>query len=365
MRPLIKENDNEPFTPPHSESWSSCLRANILISITYMSYVGGIISSQLTTANVLQINCMRYTIISSIALCAVCLHNYTLKINYDHIGRLLTCISLHQFYGTTFYFAASFMPAGTFDGLQGAVATVMATSYDIYKKNINKFSVMSSVGVVIGILLLTQPWKEQNQVHLRISPCEYLENTSQPFRLNISNTLENHQSQYGTLQIWFDKYKSIIGYVLIIMTSTMSVARGVIIRQLLHEYPVPTVTFWHAAIEAISTITLNLIWSKSFTKPFFDKPSGTLCWIFTMSFVAFAACGNGLGYSVYKHTHISTTAVMDISFLVFLYLSQRTFLKPFYPGHANAVEFIGIIVVSFSVSVLRLISFLIEKYKSK
>ena len=363
-KPLLK--DNKSSYTPLPEGWSSCLGTNILISITFFSYGMGIICSQLTGANILQINCLRFVIISILGFIAVCLHKCTLKIEHQHTGILLICVLLHQVHSTAFYYTASFMPAGSFEGLHGAFATVVATVYDICKKKVSKLSALSAMGAVIGVVLLTQPWRDQKQVHLMLSPCQYLENASQPFTLNISNsgTFQIHRNQYDNLQLWFQKYKSIIGYMLVIILSATSVTRGIFIRKLLCEYPVPTVMFWHTTIEAIPTIILNLIWSNLFTKSFFDKPSGSMCLVLTLLFLAFAVSGNGLGFYVYKHTHVSTNAIVSIALTMFLYASQRTFLRSFHPGHANAVEVIGIIVISFSVSVLRFISFIIERNKN-
>ena len=323
----------------------------------------GIISSQLTTANVLQINCVRFVLVSALAFGAVCLRECDLKLKCQHFGMLLTCVILHQVYSNAYYFTASFMPAGTFNGIRGAFVTVMATTYDFYKRKISKLAVVSMTGAVIGIILVTQPWLEQIEIHLALSPCEYLENESRPLKLDINTTgtMPNHQDQYEALQIWFQKYKTPIGYMLVVFMSMMSVSRGILIRQLIHEYPVPTITFWHTLMEAISTIILNMMWSKYFTKPFFDIPVGGLCCVLTILFIASAACGNGLAYVVYKRTQVSTTAIMGIAITMVLYASQRSFLKSFHPGHANVVEVIGIIMISFSVSVIRLISFIIEK----
>ena len=350
-------------SPSHSESWSDCVVTTILIFITYLGYVVGIISSQLTMANVLQINSVRFVIVTAVAFAAGWLCKCPLSLKRDHIWILCICVILHLTAGNAYYFTAACMPAGTFNGMRGAFSTVIATTYDFYKGKISKRAIISIVGAVIGIILLTQPWAEHTEVHLALSPCEYLENESLPLKLDINTTraMPNHEDQHDALQIWFQKYKTPIGYILTFIISVMIVVKGIFLRELVLEYPVSTILFWHTAASAIPTIILNLIWSKYFSKPFFDLPSGDLCWLLTVLFIASAACANGVAFVVYKRTHVSTTALMTIAFTVFLYASQRTFLKPFNPGHANVVEVIGIIVISFSVSILRLISFVIEK----
>ena len=349
--------------PTHSESWSSCVVTSILITITYLGFVVGIISSQLTMANVLQINSVEFVIVTALAFAAAWLCKCPLSLKRDYIWILCICVILHLIAGNAYYFTAAFMPAGTFNGIRGAFSTLIATMYDFYKGKISKLAIISTVGAVIGIILLTQPWVEHIEVYLAVSPCEYLENESGPLKLDVNTTraMLNYQNQHEALQIWFQKYKTPIGYMLTLIISFMRVVRGNLLRELVLEYPVPTILFWHTAANAIPTIIFNLIWSKYFTKPFFDLPSGGLCWLLTVLFIASAACANGVGFVVYKRTHVSTTALMSIAFTVFLYASQRTFLKPFNPGHANMVEVIGIIVISFSVFVVRLISFIVEK----
>ena len=342
--------------PPDVESWSSCLCTNITVILMFSSYAGASMASQLTHANMFQINSCRYIIMCVVGLTTTCLFKYSMDISSQHWRTLMLCSVVHLYYGTTYNFTASFMPLGNLDGLHSAFATVTATAYDFCKKKISKASVVSAFVAVIGIICLSQPWKHHPPVEIVGIPCEYLDNLSHPLEMNEPNSsfVDTHMStNYYTLMSWFHRNKTSIGYFLIFTGSLMSILRGVLLRDLMREYPVPPLLFWCSVVEGIMTIILNLIWSKMFETPFFTLPSSQICSLLTVLFVVFSAFGNIFSYYACKRTFVSTITVANIISSVFLYGSQRTLLKQFHPGHANIVEVVGIVLIIFSVTIVR------------
>ena len=360
---LLQKSDSKSISDSQEDRWSNCVVTNIIICITYFSFAGGIITSQLTNANVLQINVLQYSLISVVIFALKCFFNYPLDIKAQHCGKLLACVVLHLVNGMAYYASATFMPLGNFNGLHAAFATVLATGYDFYWKRINKVSVISAVCAIIGIILLTQPWATKDEIKLLVSPCEYLENTSQPLIQTIINGSNPYQQQNAkdVLKTWFNKYSDIISFLLITFISVTAVTKGVLIRQIFTEYPVTTILFWHVTIEGFASLIMNIFWSAFSNSPFLDVPSGSLCKLFTVLFLVFTAFGTVFSFLGYKRTFVSTTEVTDITFTVFLYLCQRTFLKQFHPGHGNVVEVIGIVTIACSVPVIRLFSFIFDK----
>ena len=161
---LVPKSDSESINDSPADSWGNCIVTNILICLTYFSFAGGIITSQLTKANVLQINALRFGFTAVISLALTCFFKNPLDIKAHHFGKLFACVTLHLFNSMAYYFSAIFMPLGNFNGLEAAFGTVLATGYDFYCRKINKVSVISAVCAVIGIILLSQPWIAKDEI---------------------------------------------------------------------------------------------------------------------------------------------------------------------------------------------------------
>ena len=69
---------------PETESWSNCLCTNTMVILMYSCYAGASVASQLTHANILQINSLRYVIMCVVGLTTTCLFKYSMEIRSQH-----------------------------------------------------------------------------------------------------------------------------------------------------------------------------------------------------------------------------------------------------------------------------------------
>ena len=358
----MENGDLEDVNASPTDSYSSCICTNILVCFTYFCYGAGTICSQLTQVSVLQVNCARFVIIPAVTLFTHCIWKYPLEINRQIFVKLAACSILHFVSTTCYYLTATFMPVGNLNGLEAAFGTVLATGYDFYRKKIKKLSIVSATLAVVGVILLAQPWAKKDEVHFALAPCEYLQNSSQPLLVKIANnTLDQQQYAGNGLQNWLNGHKDIFPYLILVIISVSAVTRGVLIREVLAEYPVQTILFWHVTLAGFFSLILNQFSSQLFDASFFEVPPGTLCWVLTLLYIAITGCGTASAFFTYKRTHVSTTEITDIALTVALYICQRTLLKQFHPGHANATEIVGIVIIIFSVPIMHLFSFLIYK----
>ena len=360
-----KEEETQPLL---SKSGSVCktVYAIVIMVVLQMSYIMATISVQVSgiQSNIFQVTSLKF-ILQCLGITPAVFHgNFSLRLHKSDIYLVVVAGSMNVIFGSTFFLAASFMPVGNLDGLGVAFYILFSASYDFYKKSITKRSVVISCLVIVGILLVVQPWSsqvEQNTIHL--SPCQVLDsglskiNGSLPFQTSGNNSidvdsLENH----GGHSLW-------LGYIFIIIAFIAMTIEGNTDRLLLNEYPLPVVMFWLTLCEGWLSFVMNLIWTGVNHQDIYTIPSGRYCVIFLCSFVIFSSTSRTLSVLVYKYWHISSVALSNVVLTVSLYVSQRTFLSDFHPGHANVTELIGIAIITFSVTVLPFIFILVDKHK--
>ena len=104
----------------------------------------------------------------------------------------------------------------------------------------------------------------------------------------------------------------------------------------------------------------NLIMEEKY----FDYNLGFICIVFTVIYIFISASATTLSYYSVYYAPVSSFAVSLVCTSVLLYVSQRTFLKTFYPGNANAVEVIGIMTAGFGMAILPGIHLLLKQKKS-
>ena len=340
--------------------------AIVIMVVMQMSYILSTISAQVSgiQSNIFQVISLRF-ILQCLGITPAVFHgNYSWKLHQKDIHLLAVSALTNVIYSSTFYLAASFMPIGNLDGLGVAFYILFSTSYDYYRKSITKRSVVISFLVIVGILLVVQPWHSQvEQNTIPLSPCQVLDsglnkiNGSLQFQTSGNNStdvdnLENH----GGHNLWY-------GYVLIIIAFIAMTIEGNTDRLLLNEYPLPVVMLWLALCEGWLSFVMNLIWTGIKHESVYTIPSGRYCVIFLFCFVAFSGAARTLSILVYKYWHISSVALSNVILTVTLYASQRTFLSEFHPGHANVTELIGIAIITFSVTILPFIFVLVDKHK--
>ena len=242
--------------------------------------------------------------------------------------------------------------------------------YDFFRGSIAKKDVLTSFVVAVGIILVGQPWEtvSQNGI-LSVTPCMYLDshtvsvNPSSTSLMNMTSGTSDNSSTGQVLTVsnsTFD-YKTLIGYILLMATGFGCTAAGNCVKKLLEHYPKPPIIFWLSMLETVLFMIINLALTRISGSPFYSFPNGKYCLVFTGLFVVTAAVAHLLSYFVYGYLHISTVSVASVYILFVLYISQRTYLKAFHPGHANITEVIGIIVVIFGATFLPLLYIFVEK----
>ena len=330
--------------------------SNILATISVQ--VSGIQS------NIFQINNLRF-IVQSLAITPVLFHGCdSIKLPKAEIYLILVAGSLNVIFFSSFYFASSFMPMDNLNGLGVASYILFSTSYDFFKKSITKKSVVISGIVIVETLLVVQPWIAQVEHNINpLSPCHVPDsrssklNSGVPFQIS-SNNISGVESSGNNEnnKLWF-------GYIFIIIAFIALTLEGNIDRLLINEHPLPVVMFWLTLWEGLLSFVINLIWTRVKHQSLFTIPSGRYCLTFLCCFVVFSSGAQTLSILVYKYWHISSIALSDVLLTVTLYVSQRTFLSEFHPGHANVIEIIGIAVITFGVTLFPLIFFLVDKHK--
>ena len=330
------------------------------------------ISSQVSAikSNIFEINSLRFGLEFLGILPFVMTRKYSLIIARKHIWLLLAAMIFNTTFATCISVAPSFMPVGSMDALFLAFFIIFSMLYDLLRGSIGKKAVLTSFVVAVGIILVAQPWEtvSQNGI-LSVTPCMHLDsrtvsvgqsNTSLTNMTSDTSDNSTTDSVHTVPNSTFD-YNTLIGYILVIAAGIGSTAAGNCVKKLVEDYPIPSIIFWLSMLETVLFMIINLALTRISGSPFYSFPNGKYCIVFTGLFVVTAAVAHLLSYFVYSYLYISTIAVASVYISIVLYISQRTYLKAFHPGHANITEVFGITIVIFGASFLPLLFGYVEK----
>ena len=313
-------------------------------------YTVGVISAQVSgmKTNICQLISLSYILQFVGVLCCFPVKGYCLKISKEHIGMFIGAIIANIVYTTCFLFAASFMPVGNLDAFFVAIYMVSATCYDLYKNSITKKAVVRSAIILVGIVIMAQPWAvtETSQLKAMI-PCDYLDSLRYPNHTNTIVYLVNETNQGVDHKTSVQKETLFFGCGLILIAALASTFYGNFIKLVTTQYAALSAMFWITLSQGILSFLISLVWLSFTGESFLFLPSGRYCRMFTILVIVSIASAKCFVYASYKYIPISTVALGNAFVSVVLYICQRTFLSAFHPGHANLPEVFGLITVLF------------------
>ena len=348
----------------------------IIVLVQAISYAISIVSTQVSVLdlNILQYNMIRYLIQALVAFGIMHFRRESVKILKDDMSYFIT-IGLLDMTGTVCIFAtATFLPIGNLDAFYNAVLIVIASCYKIMKRQISYLGVVTYLILVVGIVLLTQPWN--SQVHrnvINMSPCRYINyNENMSGLMNYANASSNTTVTMVTDAVddifpdgWLTKHSQLLGYAVLIIAALEYTGHGVLSRSLLKNYKVPVVIFWVSLLELILSFIISLVWQSLRREAFFMVPAGSYCVLFMCMYIIFMTLSNFVIYYVHGYFKSYPYSVACLPTIVLLYLIQRTALKWFQPGNANLVEIVGVVLILFGIVGLPLLAKLVKSNKSE
>ena len=340
------------------------LSLTVLVFTMNGSYAAAVVSLQLSgiKSNIFQLNSLRFTFQCLGNLPVLCFMQHSLKVEKKHNHLFLLAGTFNVIFCSAFYFASSFMPVGNLDGLLAAFYILISVSFDLYRGSVTKQSLVVSCIAIVGILFIIQPWNLQNEQHNKpLPPCHYISVSKVPYGNNsaIDEVMGNSSVVYITTEK--QTYSLWLGYIFIVIAAVAVTIDGNIVKSLVEQYPSQVVLFWVILFEGFVSFIINLLWISLNGKVSFTFPSENYCLLFTLFFIVLSGISNTLAYYVYKQLHVSTIALSMVIMTLCLYISQRTLLSDFQPGHANTMELLGVGVIIFGTTLLPTLWSLIKK----
>ena len=349
--------------------WGDRVYGFFFIFLTVLGYGSATLFSQISglKSNIFQLGTIRYLFMTIVACFITSWNKYSLRIEASHFRSIIVCAVFHAVYDTGYFWASSFMPVGVFEGLRGAIGVLVAITYDVYRKRVSKHCIVSAIIATLGILFLSQPW-EKAMISLSKSdmvPCDAWSIrpnniTGLSKSIIFSNSTDIAETDLDTTASSHIHYE-ILSYFLLVLCAVLSIVRGFILKTVFSQYPAAPVIFWSAMLEGGFTFCMNIVYARLTSVPYFDLPSATYCFLFTFLFIICCAFGNICSIYSFYHAFVTMVAFGDVCQSVALYICQRTFLKPFYPGHANMLEILGVIVIIIGV-LFPVVRHLFKKY---
>ena len=165
--------------------------------IMFLAVVGYVVSVSMSQAvgdkiSVFLGNSIRFSLEILLSVLFICLGKYSVKVAKSDIYRFVV-VSLFNYVSITlFYISAILLPVGNMDGSFIGLYIVFATCLEIVRKQVSKVSIIFSIVVVFGLILLTQPWHFTDSIPFSL--CEYIDN-------NYSMTVVANASHHKNMSI--------------------------------------------------------------------------------------------------------------------------------------------------------------------
>ena len=239
------------------------------------------------------------------------------------------------------------MPVGNSDALFTAFYAICSTLIDICRKAINKVAVVTTFVAVIGIILLIQPWDLKNNDGTYQRPCSQLGSTHEILVNNITNHSNITMNMFNDATPISVKYQ-LIGYTMLLITGICVAGYSNLIKSLLSEHPFTVPNFLLGLFGGFVSFFTNLAQKQITMQPLYHVSDGGICVLFLCLFTVCTLSGNLFEALALKYIHVSEIAISGSVLTVLYYISQRTFLSEFHPGHANTIEIIGIVIIIVS-----------------
>ena len=362
-------NEKQKLIPKSRNQVLHDVKIFILVLVMLLAYCLVLLSAQVSAlkANIFQLNSLRFGLQLVLITPVIIYKGYSMKIEPKYIHLLAGYVIGNILFSSCFYFAASFMPVGNLHNLFVSFFILISTVYDFIKRDVNWKTVIIALTAMLGIILLAQPWNDQNLGELTtVSPCEYLDTYSGDTH-NLSDVTSGFYLQVNVTKLESSgglKSKAWFQYIFIILCAILNTVACNMLRRLVLEYANLTIMFWSALFEGLISFVINMIWTALIHGSFYAFPPGKFCLLFSCCFIVCSASVNSLTFYTFQYITISTDAINNAFVAILLYISQRTFLKNFHPGHANLVEVLGVVIVIFSAAVLQFLFLLLGRIKS-
>ena len=342
-----------------------------LLALIIVCYYIVIISDQLISrkTNILQLNVVRYAMQTILLVVAAVIDQTSLKTTRTCIPYVCAIAFSEILYATAFYYAASIMPAGNIEGFFSAMYIIISTSWDLFRKQISRMTVVAVVIAVTGLLLILQPWTPQKPSLSYSAACDTMDGQKGNFQVHNELQIEVGMKTSNVTDIshkfvsFYNNISSDIyfAYSLAIMGALASTVVGAACKKALSFTQTIPLLFWIYITESISCLVITLFWNM-YTNTNFTLPHGNLCLALSLIFVSFQAIMGAVTLLTYKYLPVSAMAMSWPLVTVLLYISQRTFLAQFHPGNSNTEELTGIILITFAALLAAAINIL---HKSK
>ena len=315
------------------------------------------------TTNMYVINCMRVVFQTIVCFILVIANGHNLLIPRRLIIFVVITAFLELLIAAFLATAASILPVGNMEGMFRMFCILLVTPVDLIKYNIRKSTILLALFAVIGVLLIGQPWnRDSGQEVSSVVPCLYWENNDTG-NYSSSIVLQQHLNQsvnevnetLGGYYITFSNTTynvnfnpDYLGYLLIFLAAGSMSLYGFAVQRVVFECIPTTMIVWVGIFEGMFLlIGLPFTW-LILGSELFSFPTELFCVLLTQCYVIAQATANIVLICVTEYFRISTIYISVVLMMVILYVCQRTFLKTFHPGHANALEIIGILVILFS-----------------
>lgn len=243
---------------------------------------------------------------------------------------------------------AGFMPVGNVTGVLTASFIIYSLPVDLYYKVVSKLSVFAALLACVGIVLLIQPWNVGIKAPITnstwVSPCEQMsggENSvNMTYKPSLTFSIANQLFAYVP--------RHVIGYLIVMFAGVTVTISGYSTRCLLNVTSASTIIFWMAVIEGAVSIMITSVLKYHTGSFWLALPGSSLCILFTFICTTFMALQTICMYYSYKYLPVYHVAMGTAPITVLLYICQRTFLKLYQPGNANAVEIAGTLFISLA-----------------
>ena len=318
-----------------------------IVTMTSLSYFIAYTSSQISglQINIFELFLGRYLILFTLVSLLVACKRDPLKISAEHLKYVVILIIIDVIQSFCTYTATTFMPVGNMDAVNNAVFILAASLYDIIKKQITKFRMFCAFIIIIGIVLLSQPWYISDYQHIR-APCEYLNGFKDTDLIYLNYTQNIHSAT------WIFNHQKLVGYLLIVLGALGHTVRSYLAKYLQIHYSGCVVLFWVFLGDAVFSLSITVVYKLIKQDSIMDLPLGTYCVLFTCTYVIFSILATCFSYLSVNYVLVSSYAFSLVCTTVLLYVSQRTFLKKFYPGSANVIEVFGVVFCLLGMAIL-------------
>ena len=328
----------------NDKPWYHLLIGYALLLLTASFYMIAVISAQIIVdkTNIFVVNLYKFICEGAICLVVIIYTKKSLKPDRNAGPYWITTVIAEVFFSIFFFLAASLMPAGNNEATFTAAYIVITTSFDLFKKKTSKLAAPASLVILLGMICLIQPWQRDLKEVTSIVPCECIENrsmcavTHDPLHNQTTNTASASNAHLP------NEY---VGYVLAIIAALAGAVYSNVVKYATEETPLFGFLFWVYVSVVIVFLPITGITSY-FMDVHFHLPTGTVCFIFTLTFIVGSATATVVCMIMFQYLPVSAGGQAWPLVTTVLYICQRTFLRRFHPGHSNVSEVAGIVLIN-------------------